>query len=230
MNEVVPLTGGRITPGVVRIGNTVRRPTNSNSDFVHEVLRHLERVGFEAAPRFLGVDEERREILSYREGDVPENIRPDYSDEVLQAAADLIGRYHDAVAGSEVARGEEVVCHNDISPVNFVFENGSPVAMIDFDAAAPGSRLRDLAYGLFLWLNLGFDGLPLDEQPRRVRIFFEAYGLGQPPGGLVDELLQQQREKAARTEPRFREAARWWGAQADWLEKNRTRFEAALAR
>jgi Ser/Thr protein kinase RdoA (MazF antagonist) len=228
MNEVVPLIGGRITPGVVRIGDTVRRPTNSNSAFVHEVLRYLERVGFEAAPRFLGIDDEGREILSYREGETPENIRPDYSDDVLRVAARLIRRYHDAVAGSELTGVEEVVCHNDISPVNFVFEDGWPVAMIDFDAAAPGSRLRELAYGLFLWLNLGFDGLPLAEQPRRTRIFLEAYGLRHPPAGLVDELLQQQRERAARTEPTFREAARWWGAQADWLERNRARYESAL--
>jgi hypothetical protein len=228
MNEAVPLTGGRITPGVVRVGNTVRRPMNPNSDFVHDLLRYLEGVGFDAAPRFLGKDKEGREILSYREGAVPENIRPDYSDDVLRAAARLIRRYHDAVAGSDLAGPEEVVCHNDISPVNFVFENGLPVAMIDFDAAAPGSRLRDLAYGLFLWLNLGFDGLPLAKQPRRTRIFFESYGLRQPPRGFVDELLQQQRDKAARTEPSFREAARWWGAQADWLERNRTPFEEAL--
>jgi Ser/Thr protein kinase RdoA (MazF antagonist) len=228
MNEAVPLTGGLTTTGVVRIGDTVRRPTNSNSVFVHDLLRYLERVGFDAVPRFLGIDEEGREILSYREGAVPENIRPDYSDDELRDAARLIRRYHDAVAGSKLTRGEEVVCHNDFSPVNFVFENGSPVAMIDFDAAAPGSRLRDLAYGLFLWLNLGFDGLPLAEQPRWTRLFLEAYGLRETPVGLVDDLLRQQREKAARTDPRFREAARWWGAQADWLERNRARYEEAL--
>jgi Ser/Thr protein kinase RdoA (MazF antagonist) len=28
----------------------------------------------------------------------------------------------------------ETVCHNDLSPCNFVFRDGSPVAMIDFDA------------------------------------------------------------------------------------------------
>jgi hypothetical protein len=102
------------------------------------------------------------------------------------------------------------------------------VAMIDFDAAAPGTRLRDLAYGLFLWLNLGYDGLPLRQQPRRTHIFFEAYGLSAPPSGLVDELLEQQREKAIPEPPRPLEAARWWGAQADWLEANRAGFEEAL--
>jgi Ser/Thr protein kinase RdoA (MazF antagonist) len=226
MSEV-PLRGGRITPGVVRVGDTVRRPTNANSEFVHELLLHLERVGFEGAPRFLGIDSEGREILSYREGTVPENLSPDYSDEVLTAAGGLLRRYHDAVAGSELAAKAETVCHNDVSPVNFVFVDGLPVGLIDFDAAVPGPRIRDLAYGLFLWLDLGYDGLPLDEQGRRTRVFFAAYGLSEPPAYLVDEILARQRERAP-TAPGGPGAVRWWNAQADWLEQNRRPYEEAL--
>jgi len=37
-----------------------------------------------------------------------------------------------------------VICHNDLSPCNFVFRTGSPVALIDFDTAAPGNRCMDL--------------------------------------------------------------------------------------
>src|SRR4051794_34176666 len=42
MDVEVPLTGGRITQGVVRIGDEVRRPTGPCSDFAHAVLRALE--------------------------------------------------------------------------------------------------------------------------------------------------------------------------------------------
>jgi aminoglycoside phosphotransferase (APT) family kinase protein len=38
---------------------------------------------------------------------------------------------------------------------------GKPVGIIDFDAAAPGERLQDVGYALFLWLNLGSDGPPV---------------------------------------------------------------------
>jgi aminoglycoside phosphotransferase (APT) family kinase protein len=228
MTVEIPLAGGRITPGVVRVGDTVRRPTNANSRFVHDLLLHLERVGFDAAPRYLGLDEQGREILSYREGTVPDNIRPDFADDVLRDAARLLRAYHEVVAGSELAGGAEVVCHNDISPVNFVFENGRPVSLIDFDAAAPGARLRDLAYGLVLWLDLGDDGRPLDEQARRTHIFFEAYGLP-VPGRLVDEILERQRETAARAEARSADGARWWRSRAGWMVSNRAEFEQALS-
>src|SRR5205807_1326107 len=59
------LTGGRTTPGVVRIGNAVHRPVRAWTTTVHAVLRHLERAGFPEAPRVLGFDDRGREVLSY---------------------------------------------------------------------------------------------------------------------------------------------------------------------
>jgi hypothetical protein len=58
--EAVALSGGRLTAGVVRVGGTVRRPTGPHSPFVHELLAHLEAVGFAGAPRLLGVDDQGR--------------------------------------------------------------------------------------------------------------------------------------------------------------------------
>lgn len=64
----VPLQGGRVTPAVVRVGNTVRRPPRMNAEFVHVLLNHLAAVGFDGTPRFLGTDEQGRDVLSYIEG------------------------------------------------------------------------------------------------------------------------------------------------------------------
>jgi hypothetical protein len=172
----IHLSGGRVTKGVVRVGDTVRRPPKPNAPFVHALLGHLVERGFDAAPRYLGEDEQGREILSFVPGDVPTDLDANISDETLASAARLIRRYHDATAGSELAGREEVVCHNDLSPCNFVFRNGTPEAVIDFDAAAPGPRLRDLGYAIFLWLNLGDDGPAPDEQARRITLFGDAYG------------------------------------------------------
>jgi hypothetical protein len=68
--EEIALAGGFGTPGVVRVGATVRRPPGENAAFVHALLRHLERVGFTGAPRLLGLDEAGREILTFVEGEV----------------------------------------------------------------------------------------------------------------------------------------------------------------
>jgi hypothetical protein len=66
-----PLTGGWVTGGVVRVGETVRRPQSPNASFVHRLLEHLGLATFDAAPRFLGVDKEGREILTYIAGTSP---------------------------------------------------------------------------------------------------------------------------------------------------------------
>jgi hypothetical protein len=226
-----PLLGGRVTPGVVRTGETVRRPLNESSGFVQRLLQYLEVAGFDAAPRFLGIDDQGREILSYIHGTAPPDLQPDHSDSVLHAAARLIRRYHDATSASALAEGHEIVCHNDLSPCNFVFRGDEPRGLIDFDAAAPGTRVRDVGYALFTWLNLGTDGPDVLEQVRRARIFLDAYGL-EDRTNIVDAIMEVQREGIERLE-RFRDPVKphaqgWWAAQLAWVERHRAELEDAL--
>ena len=47
------LAGGHTHAGIVRIGDTVRRPTGPWTASVHALLRHLEEHGFTAAPKHL---------------------------------------------------------------------------------------------------------------------------------------------------------------------------------
>lgn len=72
--QEVALRGGISTPGVVRVGDTVRRPVKEKSAFVHDVLRHLELRGFDRVPRFLGIDEKGRAMLTYISGTVHSQV------------------------------------------------------------------------------------------------------------------------------------------------------------
>lgn len=109
--EEVPLPSGRMTPGVVRVGDTVRRPTKPSSPFVARLLIHLERRGCEWAPRYLGEDELGRDILSFLPGATP--VKWGYfCDEQLQQAAGIIRQLHELTRESDVADGS-VVCHHD---------------------------------------------------------------------------------------------------------------------
>lgn len=118
----LPLGGGWVTGGVVRVGETVRRPIGSNAPLVHALLRHLEEVGFDAAPRLLGLDEEGREVLTFVEGSVPSDCRSMvWEDRQLASSAKLLRRFHDATAGSELAGPNEVVRHNDFGPWNLLW-------------------------------------------------------------------------------------------------------------
>ena len=173
----VPLHGGWVTDGAVRVGRTVRRPRGANADFVERLLGHLESVGFEEAPRYLGVDEQGRDILDYVDGRAPTDCADiTWSDEQLVAAIGLLRRFHDATAGTQLAAPEEVVCHGDFGPWNLIWVDDRPISIIDFDNAEPGQRLDDLGYAVWKHLNLGL--LPLDphEQTRRIRLASTAYG------------------------------------------------------
>lgn len=130
------LDGGRVTQNIVKIGETVRRLLTKNANFVNQLLQHLEKVGFDGSPKFLGIDESNRQILSYIKGFVPPDL-DNWSDKQLVTAAKLIRNYHDATTSFELKGMEEVICHNDISPCNTVMIEEIPVAFIDFDAAAP---------------------------------------------------------------------------------------------
>ncbi|MET8472784.1 phosphotransferase [Streptomyces sp. NPDC006422] len=178
----VPLPGG-LVHHVVRAGDTVRRPAPERTDYVTTVLKLLEAQGWSGAPRHLGFDGEGRQVLEYMRGHVAwQAEQPDdvYADESLAAVARLVRQFHDLTAGTPPAGSAEVVCHNDLAPKNTVYrQTGSglrPAGFIDWDLAAPGRRIHDVAHVCWQYLHLG-PGTDAAEAGRRMRLIADAYGL-----------------------------------------------------
>ncbi len=213
------LTGGNLS-AVVRVGDTVRRPLQPWSAAVHGLLRRLETQGFDGAPRFLGVDDRGREMLTFITGEVGACPLPAFmwSDESLTGAARLLRRLHDATRGyappDDAAwqfpypdpMRHEVICHNDVAPYNMVFVDGRPQALIDFDTAGPGPRIWDLAYAAYTFVPLASfvpraDGStePYEssrhagERARRVQLLQDAYDLP------MDDLLPTVEQRLSAT-------------------------------
>ena len=219
----VPLAGGRVTPGVVRVGDTVRRPVSGDRSLVHRVLRHLEAHGFEGTPRFLGMDEKKREILSFLPGAVPDDLGH-FSDAQLGVAAALLRRFHDATADLDLVRqpGAEVICHNDWGPPNAIFRDGLPCGIIDFDTLAPGLRLWDLGYSAFSWLDLGNPDYAGEEQVRRLGVFAAGYDVpGCSPAPIAAFAIARQTALASWGRIQNKHDMADWAAQAaDWTVRN----------
>ena len=171
-NEV-GLAGAR-RRGIVRTGDTIRRPPSDSTMLVEGLLAHLERVGFDGAPRFLGRDDLGREILSFLPGAVARH-RPPVGRKRLESAARLIRRFHDATAGSPLVEGEEVVCHGELGPHNTLFCGSEAVALIDFDTVYPGSRLDDLGHAAWFFVPIGAGGGSVEQQGTRLRILCDGY-------------------------------------------------------
>ena len=186
----IPLAGGNMNGGVVRVGDTVRRPAGPWTPAVHALLVHLHAVGFRGAPRPLGIDERGREVLTFLPGTVawPDGFRQLDGDGQLRRAARLIRDFHDAVAGFVPppgaqwqllmpADGDEIIAHHDLAPWNLVIGDRE-WAFIDWDVAAPGTRLWDLAYAMHGFAPLSASpAYQRDDAGRRLRIIADAYGL-----------------------------------------------------
>jgi Phosphotransferase enzyme family len=191
----VLLHGGLTNAGLVsRVGDTVRRPPRPRGASTWALLEHLERVGFDGAPRFLGVDDRGREMLSFIPGQAAIEPYPQWAltDEALVSVAVLLRRYHDAAASFDAAGltwpdfvpadfRNGLISHNDPNLDNVIFSDGVAVGLIDFDLASPGSAVWDVACAARLWAPLRDDrDAPQELRGRaleRLRLFVEAYGL-----------------------------------------------------
>lgn len=210
MADEIRLVGGDINV-VVRVGDTVRRPPEPVG--VQALLAWYEQVGFDGAPRFLGLDDQGREVLTYVEGE-PALAPVPYGDGVVAAIGRLLRRAHDAQEGfvpppdpgwaREDTSGSdtEVVGHGDLFWTNVIFRDGVPAALIDWEVARPMTRTLEVALAATYWAGLRIDsqlvewGLPLDGRGQRLRLLCDAYGLDhRERSSLFDELIRHRRKR-----------------------------------
>ncbi|MFC4942336.1 phosphotransferase [Pseudonocardia sp. GCM10023141] len=200
-----PLHGGNVSTGIVRIGDTVRRPAGPQTPAVHALLAHLHGAGFHHAPQPLGIDEQGREVLSYVAGEAVHPGRLDLLDDdrSLIEIGRLIRDFHDAAAEFTPPAdaqwwvaipdvGADLIVHHDLAPWNLIAADGS-WTLIDWDTAAPGTRLWDLAYAAHGFVPLTADPAAARGHPaRRLRVLVDAYGLDEAQRLRLVELLPER--------------------------------------
>lgn len=237
--KATPLEGGGLTE-VVRVGDTVRRTAGPWTPAVHALLHHLRASGFPGAPRGHGTDEQGREVLTWVEGEQSGW----YADRDLVAFGHLVRELHDATR-TLAARADlpwqrmvgapadgPVICHNDLSTDN-VIRTATGLVLLDWDLAAPGTRLWDLAWAAYRWVPLYDDAtcarldIPVPDRAR-LRLLADAYGLDAADRAALLPTVEARLECLIAT-------ARTWAGQGRpgwvdvWRDTGGRQWQAGLA-
>jgi hypothetical protein len=252
--EEIELQGGIANAGnVTRQGPHVLRPSNPHTASIHRFLTALHDSGFGGASVPVGVDHDGRERLVFIDGDVPVPPYPAWarSDAALVSIAELIRRCHDGASGFDASgctwsaemadpAGGPIICHNDVCLENVVFRDGIAVGLVDFDFAAPGRAVYDLAQFARMCVpidddvNAGRLGWTPADLPGRLRLVADAYGLDAEGRSELIEVLDDSisrggefvRRRVEAGDPnfiamwnqlggteRFDRRRRWWAEQ-----------------
>lgn len=243
-----PLTGGNVSAGVVRVGDTVRRPAGPQTPAVHALLEHLHAVGFRHAPRSFGLDDQGRHVLEF----VPGRMAHPDGPPLDPAATGRVAReLHEALDGWEPPSGavwacpiptdgDDLVVHNDLAPWNVVVGEDRLV-LIDWDGASPGTRTWDLAYLAHGLVPLD-PGTPVDVAGERLRALADGYGLDAagrerllatlgPRTWSMHTLLEHGHRTGEQPWARLWDEGHGavWRRDAEWTEANLPTLRRALA-
>ncbi len=147
------LAGGNTSGEVVRVGRTVRKPWTAATPAVLNFMAAVHQAGVDV-PAALGRDEQGRQVTEFIPGRLALGSAALTHPELRRVGA-LVRSIHDAsetfapAAGARwstaiPAPGDDLICHNDLAPWNLII--GERWVFVDWDAAAPSTRLWDLAY------------------------------------------------------------------------------------
>lgn len=200
----IELVGGSMTPGIVRVGDTVRRPRNERSGWISQLLTSLEDAGYQYAPRFRGIDDQGRDTLTYIPGTITNHPSQRHST-AYRVGGRILRQLHELTADhhlisewsgdiSDTGRSRCIV-HGDPGAYNTIFQAGIPAALIDWDTAHPGDPVDDLAFMAWAWCIQSAGNVPVPDQARHLRDLaagYEAHSLHVSIDDLLGHITRVQ--------------------------------------
>ena len=129
-----------------------------------------------------------REIITFLEGHSPDNIG-NFSNEQLYNAGKIINELHNLLSDFPGCKYGQTVCHNDLSPCNFMFQNDVPYAVFDWDTAEIGDPMNDLAYSIWMWCDIGNREQSIKLVNDKINSIMDGYGIKR--FDISDKIIEQ---------------------------------------
>lgn len=198
------LSGGNASGAVALVEGTVRKPWTDATPQVQRFMDVVRASGVDV-PATHGRDELGRQIIEYIPGQLALEAGPLTCPQLHRVGA-MVRAIHDASAGftpavdaqwetAIPAPGAELVCHNDLAPWNLII--GERWVFIDWDAAAPSTRLWDLAYAAQAFALSNVAQAP-EQAARDLAAFVDGYGAERALRWALPDAMQRRAEAMLR--------------------------------
>jgi len=219
---------------------------------IHALLTHFESVGFRGAPRSFGWDEQGRHLVEWVDGTRADHpLAPDDALDPERIGA-FMREMHDALASfvppagvqwfeGLPGPGNDLIIHQDIAPSNIVVAPDGRLVAIDWDAAAPGTRLWDIAQAVHAFAPLSHAALDPEFCADRLGRFADGYGLSESDREQLLPLLAMRSERmydylnlmritgeSPWLELWERGVGTVWKSDAEWIRENEPHWREAL--
>ena len=180
----------------------------------------LEKKNVSAAPLFIGIADDGREIISFLEGESPNDLEY-FNDNQLFEAGKIIKTLHIALSDFYGCSHGQTVCHNDLSPCNFMFKKGLPYAVFDWDATGIGNPLDDIAYASWMWCDIGNEENSPADVGKKIKIILDAYELCKEQRCLLIVKIHEQMQRVSKSllKDNYFEPSKWANNCNFWLDK-----------
>lgn len=178
---------------VFRVGDRVRKQRGAWWDATRQVLDHLAAEGYAWSPRVFAASDDQVELSYISGATIAAGLTGARDERTLCEMGHRARELHNALDGFRFSPGttfvpwpvrpedELIICHNDLSPWNSVFDNGDFRGFIDWDLVSMATREWELAWMCWRWAPIYPTGDRTDftvtQQAERCRILLDAYGL-----------------------------------------------------
>jgi thiamine kinase-like enzyme len=237
--EEIPFVSGESKQKVVRVGDTVRKEPTENRELIREVMIQLAEDSFQYSPRYLGIDDKGREMMTYIDGQQMNHTKITIA--LMKQAVEVLREFHDILSVSELSGEEETLLHTDFAPWNLIVNGDKLVGVVDFDDVKPGKRIYDVAYICWNLLDIGSKDSDFSEEEiyKYLPILLDSYGEIEP-SDFVYALLSEQHRILKRRERRVWEVEEGQerenrkqicveiSKQIEWVKENRENIKKAL--